>query len=260
MDRIEPLSVGKTREEPQPGGVRTQATLSDARLSAFEKYRRLVVGPGSLGYLLLYEIITGLFGQMPGMIGLFLRRYFYRFLFDRMGRGVVIGRNVTLRHPARIRIGNNVFLEDEVVLDAKGGTGIAITIRDGVFIGRGTIISARSGTIEIGEGSSISSYCRIGRSKIGRKVLIAAYVYLVSGGHRSDRLDVPVMDQPIESLGGVEIGDGCWIGARASLMDGIRVGQDAIIGAHSLVTFNIPPFAIAYGAPARVQRDRRNQP
>ena len=238
----------------------TQEELADPRRGPVAKYRQMVVGSAGLGGVIKYELLTGLLGNMPGMLGLGLRQVLYRFLFRELGRGVVIGRGVTIRHPGRIRIGNRVVIEDGVVLDAKGDRGEGIILRDGAFLGRGTILSMRGGTIEIAEGANIGSYCRIGTfadTRIGRKVLLAAYVYVVGGGHRSDRTDIPILDQPLEGKGGAEIGDGCWIGAHALVMDGVKIGNDSIIGAHSLVTRDIPPFSVAFGSPARVRRDRR---
>jgi acetyltransferase-like isoleucine patch superfamily enzyme len=242
-----------------PQGIRTQATIVDPRENPLSKYQRLMTGSGGIWYLIKYEIIMTLLMGFPGLLGLTLRYSLYRFLFKNMGKSVAIGRNVILRHPHKIQLGNNVVIDDEVVLDAKGDEGTGIIIHDGVFIGRGTIINARSGYVEIGEGSSISSYCRISRSNIGRNVLIAAYVYIIGGGHQSTRVDVPIMKQPIESKGGVKLGDGCWIGAVTTLLDGLRVGNDAIIGAHSLVTRDVPSFAIAFGVPAEVKSDRRDR-
>jgi acetyltransferase-like isoleucine patch superfamily enzyme len=252
-------------EEPRPvqeaqgiglGKVRTQKTLADERLSPLEKYRLLVSGPGNFFWLLAYELITLLFGSLPGLLGLGLRQVFYPLLFRRTGKGLAIGRNVTLRHPKRIQIGHQVVIEEGVVLDAKGETGEGIIIGDGAFIGRGTILTARNGTLEIGPGSSISSYCRISSAKLGRKVLIAAYVYVVSGGHATERVDIPIIDQPSLALGNPEIEDGCWIGAFTAVIGQVRIGHDTIVGAHSLVNKDLPALAVAFGAPAQVNQQR----
>jgi acetyltransferase-like isoleucine patch superfamily enzyme len=240
--------------------VRTQKTLVDERLSPLDKYRRLVSGPGNFFWLLVYELITLLFGSLPGLLGLGLRQVFYPLLFRETGKGLAIGRHVTLRHPKRIQIGNQVVIEDGVVLDAKGEIGEGIIIGDGVFIGRGTILTARNGTLEIGPGSSISSYCRISSAKIGQKVLIAAYVYLVSGGHETERVDIPIIDQPSLALGNPEIEDGCWIGAFTAVIGEVCIEHDTIVGAHSLVNKDLPALAVAFGAPAEVKQWRTAGP
>ena len=250
-------SVGPWKSEQESNPLRTQSYLSDRKTGALAKYQRMIVGTTGIPGLLKYELLTGLFGGMPGLPGLALRSYFYRFLLKKIGKGVAIGRDVTIRHPNRIEIGNRVVIEDGAVLDARGESGIRI--HDGVFIGRGTILSARNGQVEIEEGASISSYCRITSTRIGRKVLIAANVYSIGGGHTSDLVEIPIIDQPVEFRGGIEIGDGSWIGAFTAIMDGVCIGNDVIIGAHSMVTKDISPFAVAYGVPASVRRDRRDR-
>jgi acetyltransferase-like isoleucine patch superfamily enzyme len=239
----------------------TQAALMDRRMGLLEKYRKLVTGGSGLGSIIRYELITGLFSWMPGLAGLGFRLVFYRFLLRKLGRSAVIGRNVTLRHPQRTSIGSRVVVEDNAVLDAKGSYGDGISIGDDVFIGRGTIFSMGGGTIEVGDGSSFGSNCRIGSLgtiRIGKKVLVAAYVYILAANHRYERTDIPVIDQPVESQGGIEIGDGTWIGAYAMIMDGVRIGEHSIIGAHTLVTQDVPPYSVVVGVPGRVIRDRRD--
>ena len=59
--------------------------------------------------------------------------------------------------------------------------------------------------------------------------------------------------------GPVEIGDYVWIGARALILPGVRVGEGAVIGAGAVVTRDIPPYAIAAGNPARVIKQRNRQ-
>jgi acetyltransferase-like isoleucine patch superfamily enzyme len=54
----------------------------------------------------------------------------------------------------------------------------------------------------------------------------------------------------------VTIGADVWIGARAMVLDGVTVGHGAIIGANTVVTKDVPPYAIVYGSPPRVQRYR----
>ena len=50
----------------------------------------------------------------------FLRGIFYKFLFKKVGKSVSFGRNITVRHPNKIEIGNNVVIDDNCMLDAKG--------------------------------------------------------------------------------------------------------------------------------------------
>lgn len=93
-----------------------QALLTDAKRPAFTKYQRFCIGSSNLWFLLKYEIITSLFGPLPGALGLALRGEFFRILLGRMGSNVVFGRNVVLRHPQKIHLGDNVIIEDNCVL------------------------------------------------------------------------------------------------------------------------------------------------
>jgi len=60
----------------------------------------------------------------------------------------------------------------------------------------------------------------------------------------------------IEEKAGVDIGNDVWVGARAMILDGVRIGNGAVIGAGAVVTKDIPNFAIVGGVPARVIRYR----
>lgn len=240
----------------------TQAVLVAGGGGALSTYADVVVGNRRLRAILKYELVTSLFGNWPGVAGLALRRIFYRGLFRRCGRQAVIGRNVTLRHPHRITLGDRVVIGDGCTLDAKGRGGEGIVIRDNVFLGTGSILSMAGGGIEIDEGANIGSYCRIGtfgRTRIGKKALLAAYCYVVGATHRTDRLDIPILDQPNDTKGGAVVGDGTWLGARVTVLDGVTVGRDAIVGAHAVVTHDLPDYAVARGIPAKVVRRRTEE-
>jgi acetyltransferase-like isoleucine patch superfamily enzyme len=239
--------------------LEAQRVLHDPNRSPVEKYMLLAIGERSWGKLIGYELITTLFGGWPGALGLFLRQKAYRPLFQAMGRGVTIGRNVTIRGAGRIALGRGAHVDDNCVLDARGA-GASIAIGDHVFIGRNSIVRCRGEHLRIGEGTDIGCNCIVAtdsRLDIGRDVLVAAYTYIAAGGtHRHDDKTVPIIRQGFVSRGGVKIGDGAWIGSHSILMDGASVGAGTIIGAHSVVNDAIPDMVIAFGAPARVHKPR----
>ena len=92
--------------------------------------------------------------------------------------------------------------------------------------------------------------------QIGNNVLIAAYTYLVGGGHIYKDPDIPVIEQG-RTASGIEIGDNVWLGASVKVLDGVSIGEGAIIAAGAVVTEDIPPFAIAGGIPAKVIKLRK---
>ncbi len=236
-----------------------QRALEQPGQPVWKRYARLTVGTSSLRRLVLHETLTGLLGGWPGAVGLALRAFFYPVLFKQLGRGSTIGRNVTLRGTARIRIGKGVSIDDQVVLDARG-LNASIDIADGTLISRNTILRARNGQIVIGAGSDIGANCILATDScltIGRDVLIAAFCYLAAGGNHVYRdPDQPIIRQGFVSKGGIGVADDVWIGSHTTVLDGVRIAKGAIIGAHSLVNQSIPSLVIAWGQPARPQRER----
>lgn len=59
-----------------------------------------------------------------------------------------------------------------------------------------------------------------------------------------------------KSRGDTEIGNDVWIGRGAIVLDGVRIGDGSIIGAHTVVTKDVPPFSVVAGNPGRVVRTR----
>ncbi len=165
---------------------RAQDQLFDGRSSARDKYARLVVGRAGLGALLKHEAVVMCSQHVPGALGFALRKLLYPALLGACGRNVVFGQNVVLRHPHKIRIGDNVVVDDNCLVDAKGDSNQGITIGSGVFIGRNTILSCKNGDIEIEDGANIGFNCELfsaSRVRVGKDTLIAAYSYLIGGDH-----------------------------------------------------------------------------
>lgn len=114
--------------------------------------------------------------------------------------------------------------------------------------------------IIIGDRCRIGARCTLwagpgtGRIVIGNDVLFAPEVMITAANYRYND-GQPVTDQAMDE-GDVVIGDDVWLGARAILLPGARVGNGAIIGAGALVKGDIPPFSIAVGAPAKVVGQR----
>jgi acetyltransferase-like isoleucine patch superfamily enzyme len=233
---------------------------ADKETSSRRKYQNLIIGDYNLLNLFKYELLTLSLSNIPGALGILLRQKFYKYLFKKLGKGVLIGSGVSLRQPSKISIGRGCLIDDLVRLSARGGHTAGIYLKENVFIGRGSILNVRDGQITINSNSDISSFCRIatdrGKIQIGEYVLIAAYCYIGGGNHKTGRRDIPMLLQGFESKGGVTIGDDVWIGSHTVVSDGVTIGKGAIIGAHSFVNKDIPEYSIAFGSPARVYKER----
>jgi len=239
--------------------VEIQKALFSERSSKLDKYYALIIGTRSWRALLRYELVTMTAANRSGALGLWLRSRLFPRLLGRCGRNVTFGRDVVLRHPHKIEIGDNVVIDDHVVLDAKGTDNAGIRVGSGVFIGRNTILSCKNGDIVLGDHVNIGFNCEIfsaNRVEIGASTLLAAYAYLIGGDHDFSQSDVPVLEQG-RSARGISVGTDAWLGAGVKVLDGSRVGAHAIVGTGAVVNQDIPDYAIAVGVPARVVRDRR---
>jgi acetyltransferase-like isoleucine patch superfamily enzyme len=233
---------------------RAQDELFAAGRSARQKYAALVVGRPGWGTLLKYELVVQLSQWVPGALGLVLRKRLYPWLLGACGRNVIFGQNVVLRHPHKIRIGDNVVIDDNCLLDAKGETNEGIAIGSGVFVGRNTILSCKNGNIQLADGANLGFNCEVfsaSRVTVGRSALLAAYCYVIGGDHDFSDTTRPVLEQS-RSSAGVTVGDGVWMGAGAKVLDGVTIGSNAIVGAAAVVREDVPAGSIAVGVPARV--------
>ena len=193
-------------------------------------------------------------------MGLFLRAKLYPGLFKRCGRKVVFGKNVTIRHPHKIELGDGVVLDDGAVVDAKGGGNAGIALGDRVYVGRNTIVYCKNGDIEIGENVSLSANCVVfssNRLVMGKNSVVAAFAYLLSGGEYDLNDATPLaLQKGTCTKGPLEIGEDVWLGAGVKVLDGASIGDHCAIGAGGVVNKPVPANSIAVGVPARVVKTR----
>lgn len=246
-------------ESGRPGDIpRAQQQLFDAPGGARAKYSALIVGRPGWGALLKHEAVVMCSQHTPGAFGLAMRKWLYPKLLGSCGRNVIFGQNVVLRHPHKIHIGDNVMIDDNCLLDAKGTTNTGIRIGNGVFLGRNSILSCKNGNIALADGANIGFNCEVFSASdvsIGRDTLVAAYCYVIGGDHDFSNPEIPVIEQQRRSAG-VHVGDGAWLGAGAKILDGVTVGDRAVIGAGAVVRDAVPDGAIAVGIPARIVGQR----
>ncbi|WP_150282115.1 acyltransferase, partial [Salipiger aestuarii] len=240
---------------------KVQDEVAGRKTSAMKKYQDMVVGSRDLWPLVKYELIMLFVSSIPGALGLVLRGKLYPLLLGECGRGVVFGRNVTLRHPHKIRLGNRVIIDDNVMLDAKGASNAGIAIANDCFVGRNSILSCKDGDIDVGERANIGFNAEIfscSKVRIGADNLISAYTYVVGGGNYDlNRFDKTINRSLREDRArGIVLSDNIWVGTHSVLMDGVTIGTGTAVAAGSVVTGPIPPDVIAGGTPARVLRER----
>jgi acetyltransferase-like isoleucine patch superfamily enzyme len=205
------------------------------------------------------ETLQALLAWVPGIVGIGLRGVCYK-LFLRTRGLAAIEDHVRINRPEDIVLGRGVYIDHGVYLHgAPGGlhVGDSSWIMNGcrlhVFNYRdipqaGIRIGART---FIGEGSIIRGQ---GGVVIGDNVLFGPRVCVLAVNHVFTDPAQPIMAQGITAEG-IRIEDNCWIGAGATILDGVTVARGACVGAGAVVTHDVPAHSLAVGVPARVVRD-----
>jgi acetyltransferase-like isoleucine patch superfamily enzyme len=237
-----------------------QSQLTTTAKSPLTKYMDMQIGMRSWWALFKYEFVMMLCNARSGALGYLLRKLFYPMVFGSIGRNVTFGRNITIRHPHKIKIGDNCIVDENCVLDAKGDDARGIELGNNCVLSRNNILSCKGGYIKLGDGTNIAQNSLVHSEvavEMGKNTLVASYVYFVGGGnHDFSRTDVPVIQQPSLSRGGIFIEDNCWFGAGVIVLDGSKIGRDCVIGAGAIVNSDLPAYSLAVGTPARVLRNR----
>lgn len=164
-----------------------------------------------------------------------MRRVLIRAMCRSAGHALQSGPGVVFKHPETIELGNSVFLGAQAMIQGRyDGT---CRIGNHVWIGPHAYFDARHLVIEdyVGWGP-------------GAKVL--------GSSHDGNPVDVPIITTSL-TIKPVVIGYGADIGTNATILPGVRVGANSIVGAGAVVTTDVPEYAVVAGVPARILRYRR---
>jgi len=163
-------------------------------------------------------------------LSIVMRRVLMRAICRAAGEGLQVGPDVVLKHPETMEFGSCVFIGAQAMIQGRfDGT---CRIGNHVWIGPQAYFDARNLVLEdyVGWGP-------------GAKVLGSA--------HTGQPSEVPIIKTSL-IIKPVVIGYGADIGMNASILPGVRVGQQAIVGAGAVVTQDVPDYAVVAGVPARV--------
>lgn len=115
--------------------------------------------------------------------------------------------------------------------------------------------------LSMGAYSHLSPKCCIGaRVRLGNYVMCGPEVMIALGEHRFDVAGTPVIFSGHPEIPETVIEDDVWIGARALVRSGVRVGRGAIIAMGAVVVKDVEPYSIVAGVPARKMRNRFSTP
>lgn len=164
------------------------------------------------------------------------RMAFLRMRGAQIGSGTRIPSRTLFTWPHQVKLGSRCILQPDIFFnfDHYWTPGPSIVIGDRVFIGRGCEFNIRR-QLSIGDDCLIASGCTFSDSNHGRSS------------------DEPMNRQPLESSP-ILLGRNVWIGARCVILQGVAIGDGAVVGAGAVVTKSIPQGETWGGVPARPLR------
>ncbi|WP_454085475.1 acyltransferase [Georgenia sp. Marseille-Q6866] len=129
--------------------------------------------------------------------------------------------------------------------------GAGVNVERGVWFGSGQGLS-----IGTGSGLGLDSVV-MGPVSLGANVMMGPRCLLVSWGHNTADLTKPMSEQGMTPAQPITVEDDVWLGGHVVILPGVTVGTGAVVAAGSVVTKDVPQYAVVGGNPARVLRYRR---
>ncbi len=218
----------------------------------------------SIGRYVWEQVVQAATGWIPGIVGIGVRAVAYRAIMH-MDGVAAIEEGVRIRFADNVRLGRGVYLDHGVYLHACPG---GISIGPESYVMKNAILHVYNfrdlphAGIRIGARSLIGEACILrgqGGITIGDDVFLAPLVQMLAVNHVYHDTSRPISLQGI-TCQGITVEDGAWIGGGAIILDGVRIGKNAVIGAGAVVTRDVPDYCVAVGNPARIVRDLRSQP
>jgi acetyltransferase-like isoleucine patch superfamily enzyme len=198
---------------------------------------------------------------------------------SKIGAGTIIANNVILGYPSRAELseaggfnteklknidgatlGENCVLRDfgiiysKTRLGNKVQTGHHYLVREETIVGEGTLIGSNviienkckiGNNVSIQSGVYIPTFCEIGDNVfLGPNAVLTNDKYIGYKDPRKRGLEGVIVEQKVS------------IGANATILPGIRIGRNAVIGSGAVVTKNVEPGAVMVGVPAKVIEKR----
>ena len=204
-----------------------------------------------------------IFGTILRKCIMLIRGVLNKPFFKRAKGTLFIGKKCDIRCKKKIEFEGSATIEDYVKIDALSKCGIKIG--NNFSIGRNSIIECTGVLRELGEsliigenvGIAANAFIAVrGNLKIGKNTIIGPGVSIHTENHNFDKLDVPIRLQGATRKG-IEIGEDCWIGSKAVILDGVKIGSHVIVAAGAVVNKDVTDYAIVGGVPAKIIRERK---
>lgn len=185
-------------------------------------------------------------------IFMLLRGFFY------VQKKMFLGYNCNLSNKSNIIFGNNVTIENNVTIDGYAKN--KLVFGNNVKIGAFSLVTCTSHLskygvgITIGDNSAFGRFTEFGASggiEIGNDVIAGSYISFHSENHNFSDTSKVIREQGVTSKG-IQIGNNVWIGAKATFLDGSKIGNNCVVAAGSVVNQEFPNNVLIGGIPAKI--------
>jgi acetyltransferase-like isoleucine patch superfamily enzyme len=179
----------------------------------------------------------------------------------------LVGKRVTIRQAAYIHVGKNFIAQDHCEINGLSQKGLVfgdkVTVGSYAIIRPSNLYGGEAGVgLKVGNNSNIGPYSYIGCSgyiEIGDNVMMSPRVSIYSENHNFSDPEIPMNEQGV-TRSFVKIEDDCWIAANSVILAGVTIGKGSVVAAGSIVTKDVPPYSIVAGNPAKVIKNRKDNP
>lgn len=182
----------------------------------------------------------------------------------RLQRFSFVSPKMRIENAANLSLGRYATLEENVVINAVASE--AVKIGDRTKIGAYSRIIATAHLSQIGKGFSIGvdsgcgEFCyfgAVGGITIGDRVIMGQYVSFHSQEHSFVDTEKAIKHQGTTEKG-ILVGHDCWIGAKATILDGTIIGNHCVVAAGAVVKGEFPAYSVIGGVPAKIIRELRD--
>lgn len=156
--------------------------------------------------------------------------------FRKIGKNVILERGVLVFHPENIIIGDNVYVGHNTML--KGYYKNTMEFAGNNWIGQGCFLHSAGGI------------------KLGKHAGLGPFVRILTHQHIEEDADKP-LSVSVQEFKAVIIEEGVEVGMGATILPGVTIGKNSIVGAGAVVTKSIEPYSVMVGVPARLIRKRK---
>lgn len=172
------------------------------------------------------------------------------------GSRIWIDYRADILNPAGLWLGDNVKIYRGVIIKCRSKNIPSVKLGNNVKIHEYAYIDPYGGSVEFDEYAACGHHCVFGGHAslyVGKYSMISGLTYIIPANHGISQNGIPYVNHP-EHKESVYIGNNVWIGCSCVILSGVKIGDNSVVAAGSVVTKDVPSGALVAGVPARIKR------